>query len=96
MLDLLKKLTKEELLKVQGMIEVLLATEANGNEKYDEPDTMMTVEEAARKANCSTSLIYSEIGTGKFEVTRYSQRCYRISKRQLNSWLRSKGWVQIA
>ena len=96
MLDLLKKLSKEELIKIQGMIEALLVTAANSDEKSDEPDMMMTVEEAAMKANCSTSLIYSEIKTGKLDVTRYSERCYRISKNQMNSWLKSKGWVQIA
>jgi excisionase family DNA binding protein len=95
MIELLKSCSREELLKIQGMVEALLFAKANGNE-ITEPESVMTVEEAAIKANCSTSLIYSEISTGKLDAIRYAPRCVRISSKQLNKWLAAKGWVQSA
>lgn len=92
-IDDLKRLGRDELLRLQGAIEVLLVTKI---EKEPEPDRELTVAEAREELRIGKSTIYEEIRQKRLPAIHYSPKCIRILQSDLRKWKEGKAHDQRA
>lgn len=86
-IDDLKKLSRDELLRTQGAIEILLTSRI---EKEPETDKELRVEDAAKELGISKSKIYEEIRKGLLQAIHYSPKCIRVRLSDLRNWQEGK------